>query len=143
MSGPARNAIPKESATAHGVCPHSTGTPLWARWLADAVAPVQTQAEPVAWATIQKIDGTKLLEKAEVATNPDYIKVHREWLWVPLYAGAAPVAQAEPDAARFVYLMSDLAGSNRVVRNALLDRLAVMSYSAGCAAIDAAMKGTP
>ena len=59
---------------------------------ADQAESVQPQAEPVAWATIQKIDGSEILEKFEVASNPDYIKVHREWLWVPLYAGAAPVA---------------------------------------------------
>ena len=61
----------------------------------------------------------------------------------PVQPQAELVAQADQDAARFVYLMSNLFSSSRVARNALIDRLAGMTYSDGCAAIDEAMKGTP
>ena len=43
------------------------------------------------------------------------------------------------DAARYRWLTADLAGDERKARNALLERIAVMSYSAACGAIDAAM----
>ena len=106
-------------------------------------APVQPQAEPAAFLLTRQsgFQWAAMPHELSIATikvlNAENVTIK------PLYAGAAPVAKADPDAARFVYLMSDLAGSNRVVRNALLDRLAVMSYSAGCVEIDAAMKGTP
>ena len=104
---------------------------------ADQAESVQPQAEPVAWATIQKIDGSEILEKFEVASNPDYIKVHREWLWVPLYAGAAPVAQADKlDAERYRLLRR---GQHWSVVNGIGDTLRGEALDA---AIDAAMKGT-
>ena len=51
------------------------------------------------------------------------------------------VVQDDQDAARFVYLMSYLFSSNREVRNDLVGRLSGMTYSDGCAVIDA-MRGT-
>ncbi|MFE1574185.1 hypothetical protein ACFIQG_20600 [Comamonas odontotermitis] len=62
-----------------------------------------------------------------------------------LLPGSAPQAtQAQPadalDAARFRWLVEDHAKlMERIARNALCERLAVMSYSAACADIDAAM----
>lgn len=53
---------------------------------------------------------------------------------------AAPQAQADArDAARFRWLVEDHASLQaRIARNAICERLAVMSYSAACADIDAA-----
>ena len=50
---------------------------------------------------------------------------------------------AAKDAERYRWLTDDLAGDEREARNRLLDRMAVMSYSAACAAIDAALTATP
>ena len=82
----------------------------------------------------------------EVASNPDYIKVHREWLWVPLYAGAAPVAQADKlDAEMFRWFML----GDRTTTDALLDLHMRQlnddkpTLDEWRTAINAAMKGTP
>lgn len=53
---------------------------------------------------------------------------------------AAPAPVASPDEARFRWLTDDLAGDEREARNRLLERMAVMSYSASCDAIDEAMR---
>lgn len=59
-------------------------------------------------------------------------------IWVPVLRERAE--RAEQDAARYRWLTEDLSGSESYRRNALLERMAVMSKSAADAAIDAAMK---
>ena len=54
--------------------------------------------------------------------------------------GASPANQDARDAARYRWLTDDLAGDEREARNRLLERMAVMSYSASCDAIDEAMR---
>ena len=64
----------------------------------------------------------------------------RIWKAVLALSPAAPMAQADArDAARFRWLVEDHASLQaRIARNAICERLAVMSYSAACADIDAA-----
>lgn len=55
-------------------------------------------AQPVAWITYGTIDGKKSLDIGSVASNLEYIKVHKEWRWQSLYLAAttqSSTAQAE------------------------------------------------
>ena len=130
--------------TAHGVCPHSTGTPAWAQWLADAVAGVQLQAEPVAVAVpcdyatrdgrLNGVNVTLVLlgNDKEIAAGE-----------IALYLGAAPVAQADKlDAERYRWLRST---TQRIV-NRHGDKVDVTPEIMDSTIDDnilAAMKGTP
>lgn len=55
------------------------------------VAPVQ--GEPVAWITYETKDGKQKLEIGSVSSNPEYCKVHKNWIWIPLYASAIDAAR--------------------------------------------------
>jgi len=42
--------------------------------------------EPVAWMTDRKMGQKRpLLDWPDIATNADYVRVHSEWLWRPIY----------------------------------------------------------
>ena len=64
-------------------------------------------------------------------------------VWALRFDQIAASPEDARDAKFFRWLTADLAGDERQARNALLERMAVMSYSAACANIDAAMSATP
>jgi hypothetical protein len=39
--------------------------------------------KPQAWITYVKKDG-RGRHSGTIATNPDYVKVHKDWVWLPL-----------------------------------------------------------
>jgi len=66
-----------------------------------------------------------------------------ESIWHERDALRAQLAAAEQDARRYRWLTDDLIGAARHLRNGLLERLPVMSYSAASDAIDAAIAASP
>jgi hypothetical protein len=61
-----------------------------------ALAQPVPDAEPVAWMTRRKRDGTKTLPMGEATTNRAYAEQYKEWEWMPLYAAAHPQPAPQP-----------------------------------------------
>ena len=108
----------------------------------DAFAPIALGAYAAACEdTHPKLARDLIEEWGASAMNPKSDPIA---LWAKIHhlrtlLGRRGGEQDTRDAARFRWLTKDLAGDEREARNRLLDRMAVMSYSAACAAIDSAM----
>lgn len=74
----------------------------------------------------------------EFGASQEGVRAARERCEISHAALVSAIRPMHDDAARYRYLTDDLAGAAREQRNALLERLSVMSYRAASMAIDAA-----